>query len=418
MTDIFSGKSISLNELLDAKENRAKRQKDLLEKCDVLVCLTVNMPGNIKLNKASQLFFSEGLALFRGLEESFQAVFNFKEKDLATGPEYYLGLNEVDPSTIKGCTVGIENYYSWTRMLDIDVFSKDGKAVSRDDLNLEKRKCFVCENDAKICSSSRAHSDEEIRNKITQLYKDAFAFKCARLCGNALMTEAHCTPKPGLVDEKNNGSHSDMNLSLFEISAFTLMPFFEQFTKCGIEQNSFSELREIGKLAEKKMFETTGNVNTHMGAIFATALICYSCGKLDSFVVDDVCNEVINLSKNFANEKQEGARKSASDGYKIVREFSLPLYKELLKEFPKKQALSLTLLDLISVNNDTNILRRSNEQVLLQARAKSKEVLDAVRRTKNFDAVRDLDNWFIENNISPGGSADLLAITELFYCFE
>lgn len=418
MNDIFSGKSISLNELLDAKESRANRQKELLENCDVLVCLTVNMPGDIKLNKASQLFFSEGLALFRGLEQSFQAVFNFKENNLVTGPEYYLGLSGVDASVIKGCTVGIENFYSWTRMLDIDVFSKDGKALSRDSLNLPERKCFVCENDAKICSSSRAHSDEEIKNKITELYKDAFAFKCGRLCANALMTEAHCTPKPGLVDENNNGSHKDMNLSLFEQSAFALVPFFEQFARCGIENKPFSVLRETGKLAEKKMFEATGNVNTHMGAIFAAALICYACGKLDSFNVDDVCDEVKNLSVNFSNEKHEGARQSASDGYKTVREFSLPLYKELLKDFPKNQALSLTLLGLISINEDTNILRRSNNQVLLQAETKAKAVLEEVRQTKNFDTIKDLDAWFIENNISPGGSADLLAITELFYCFE
>ena len=166
------------------------------------------------------------------------------------------------------------------------------------------------------------------------------------------------------------------------------------------------------------MFEATGNVNTHMGAIFAAALICYACGKLDSFNVDDVCDEVKNLSVNFSNEKHKGARKSASDGYKTVREFSLPLYKELLKDFPKNQALSLTLLGLISINEDTNILRRSNNQVLSQAQAESKSVLDTVRLTKDFDAVRDLDNWFIENNISPGGSADLLALTELFYCFK
>jgi phosphoribosyl-dephospho-CoA transferase len=41
--------------------------------------------------------------------------------------------------------------------------------VSRDELNLPKRKCFVCSNDAKICSSRRTHSISEMFECIEKL---------------------------------------------------------------------------------------------------------------------------------------------------------------------------------------------------------------------------------------------------------
>jgi phosphoribosyl-dephospho-CoA transferase len=43
------------------------------------------------------------------------------------------------------------------------------QSVSRDDLNLPKRKCFVCSNDAKICSSRRTHTISEMHECIENI---------------------------------------------------------------------------------------------------------------------------------------------------------------------------------------------------------------------------------------------------------
>ena len=42
----------------------------------------------------------------------------------------------------------------------------------------------------------------------------------------ALIEEVHITPKPGLVDENNTGSHRDMTIESFENSAAVLVSFF------------------------------------------------------------------------------------------------------------------------------------------------------------------------------------------------
>ena len=48
----------------------------------------------------------------------------------------------------------------------------------------------------------------------------------AALAEQALIAEAELTPKPGLVDRRGSGAHSDLSLNLMRLSAKSLRPFF------------------------------------------------------------------------------------------------------------------------------------------------------------------------------------------------
>jgi hypothetical protein len=48
----------------------------------------------------------------------------------------------------------------------------------------------------------------------------------AALAEQALIAEAELTPKPGLVDRRGSGAHSDLSLQLMRLSATSLRPFF------------------------------------------------------------------------------------------------------------------------------------------------------------------------------------------------
>src|ERR1700674_3658105 len=48
----------------------------------------------------------------------------------------------------------------------------------------------------------------------------------ATLASQALIAEAELTPKPGLVDRRGSGAHSDLSLDLMRLSAETIEPFF------------------------------------------------------------------------------------------------------------------------------------------------------------------------------------------------
>src|ERR1700720_1936235 len=48
----------------------------------------------------------------------------------------------------------------------------------------------------------------------------------ASLASQSLIAEAELTPKPGLVDRRGSGAHSDLSLSIMKRSAFTIDPYF------------------------------------------------------------------------------------------------------------------------------------------------------------------------------------------------
>lgn len=49
----------------------------------------------------------------------------------------------------------------------------------------------------------------------------------------ALWQELDLTPKPGLVDTLNNGSHRDMDHALFVRSIVAITPWFSRFAELG-----------------------------------------------------------------------------------------------------------------------------------------------------------------------------------------
>ena len=126
------------------------------------------------------------------------------------------------------------------------------------------------------------HATQKI---IFDYFREADRQKISASATESLIKEARTTPKPGLVDTGNNGSHKDMDLEMFIKSASALTPYFKKCIEIG--QNStdypdeiFPELRQEGLLAEQAMYEATGGINTHKGAIYSLGIICGALGTL------------------------------------------------------------------------------------------------------------------------------------------
>ena len=64
-----------------------------------------------------------------------------------------------------------------------------------------------------MCSSRRIHTVAELQEKTTEILTEARDAQdiadAARLAVRALLYEVTTTPKPGLVDRRNSGSHRD-----------------------------------------------------------------------------------------------------------------------------------------------------------------------------------------------------------------
>jgi triphosphoribosyl-dephospho-CoA synthetase len=104
--------------------------------------------------------------------------------------------------------------------------------------------------------------------------------------------------------------------------------------------------------------------------------------------------------------KIAGARGEAENGFPTVFDSGLP---ELLKFTAlDEQGLRRAFLAIAAANYDTNILYRSNPEVLDNFRKLAQIALE----TDNLDALVE---FCIKQGISPGGSADLLAVSIYLY---
>ncbi|ASV94984.1 citrate lyase holo-[acyl-carrier protein] synthase [Enterococcus durans] len=166
--ELFKGRTITLEQMLTARSNRAERQKKLLgqEKNQSLVCLTLNIPGPIKNSYEWQNVF---LVLVKEIEQAFS------EEEMGakvlhhewTGSEYYLKLN-VTQKEAKQKMVVIEEEHPFGRLADIDVlaFTENIQPLTREKLGYPKRKCLLCTEEAKVCGRSRTHTVKEMQYAI------------------------------------------------------------------------------------------------------------------------------------------------------------------------------------------------------------------------------------------------------------
>lgn len=166
--ELFKGRTITLEQMLTARSNRAERQKKLLgqEKNQSLVCLTLNIPGPIKNSYEWQNVF---LVLVKEIEQAFS------EEEMGakvlhhewTGSEYYLKLN-VAQKEAKQKMVVIEEEHPFGRLADIDVlaFTENIQPLTREKLGYPKRKCLLCTEEAKVCGRSRTHTVKEMQYAI------------------------------------------------------------------------------------------------------------------------------------------------------------------------------------------------------------------------------------------------------------
>lgn len=256
----------------------------------------------------------------------------------------------------------------------------------------------------------------------------------------ALMMEVTLTPKPGLVDRANNGAHRDMDLALFQRSIRAVSPWFRRFTEAGWRyaclplQQLLPQVRPIGMACEQAMFAATKGVNTHKGGIFAFGLLCSAAGWLAGrgrcVTQQGLCLSVSEMCRDLVHNELErggraatagehlyrrygltGARGEAASGFNTVRQFSLPALKRAIAAGADEEtALLHTLLVLMAHNPDTNVVSRGGIQGLDFVQLYAKKLLTA---PVDRQALVTMDDALIARNLSPGGSADLLALTWL-----
>ena len=431
---------VSLHQILQAREARARQQQALLGKYRLpLVCFTMNIAGPVKTTPLIARGFYAGLDQLNQ-QLPFEETCFLKTQELPTGCEAVFAVDAPARELKRICT-DIEENHPLGRLFDMDVIDIDGTKLERE----TQRGCLICGAPGRLCSATRAHSVEQLQAVTTDLLAQYFR-RCdpewiGALATQSLIDEVHTTPKPGLVDRRNNGSHKDMDLALFETSAKALQPYFQRCVEIGQEtaalspEDTFSALREAGIQAEDVMFRATKGVNTHKGAIYVLGLLCGSIGRLWSAekpvaTVDAILEESKNMAcdavqKDFAcatgktagerlylQQGIRGIRGEAADGFPSVGNIGLPAFRQALADgLSPNDAGAIALLHLIANAQDTNLYHRGGCDGAQWSAAAAKSLLPHPSNGQ----IAELDDAFIARNLSPGGCADLLAATYFLY---
>lgn len=391
--------------MLLARDRRASRQAALLSRYGrPVISFTMNIAGPVKDSPLIRYAFRSGLRQLEALpcaQLCREVIFE------PTGQEALLVYETQDARLLKAFCIRLESEGEAGRLFDLDVLDANGEKLSRE----TGRTCLVCGGPVSVCSRSRAHGLEAITAR-TRAILEAFAAETlGEMAENALLAEVHFTPKPGLVDEANNGAHRDMDVPLFERSAHALRPCFEEFVRLGIQGASPAALQQAGVRAEQAMFAATGGVNTHKGAIYSGALLLHAAGRLLSGEEEgNLCELAAQTAAAIpAPTGTHGAAVRAQcGGIRTEAVSGYPTAQAVLRQLRQSGPLDALLLSMSRLD-DSTLWHRGGAEGAQLVRSRAADIL-AAPASEREARTRRLDAELIERNLSPGGSADLLAM--------
>ena len=319
-------------------------------------------------------------------------------------------------------------------------------------------------------------SATRVRNALAQGDYCAAAAMCpattrpyllAVLAERALRMELDTPLKPGLVCPESNGAHKDMDYGTMLKGIAAIRPFFPRMAMASTPE----ELKQLGIDAEAAMMAATGGVNTHRGAIFALGLalnavytesmsaerdlqlsdtqsiikstrVLGNLGTLAKELIDsDLQNthggdSVPTSPATGAHSSLIGAKRIALTGYQQLFEDWLPFYRACSIEAGQSPvsgaftrtglrssaeemglcsaALQQLLLHIMSTLDDTCIIKRVGKERAEQLKVEASERLDSFASLRMTDVLSNMCKQFETEGISPGGAADMVALTIFF----
>lgn len=264
----------------------------------------------------------------------------------------------------------------------------------------------------------------------------AYAEHLGAVAERSLQLEVRTWPKPGLVSHVDSGSHTDMDAGTFHRSAAALRPFFVELAEAGMQDQGMTALRKIGLRAECAMTAATGGVNTHRGAIFGLGLLCAAAGLWARLGMESEARQSLGdtVARRWGPDILAGPRPSDSHGEAVKRRYGAGgARQEAALGFPSvynvgmpalRRAAQLAPCDaqaarvqacfaLIAQLEDTNLLHRGGAAGLRFAQRSALAFLAAggVGRPGWRQVAEKIHRAFVARRLSPGGAADLLAMS-------
>ena len=264
----------------------------------------------------------------------------------------------------------------------------------------------------------------------------------------SILMEVCTWPKPGLVTPLSQGAHTDMDMWLFITSSAAIAPCFYDCAQLGENypndsQTLLQKLRSVGIHYEKYLLQSTHQINTQRGILFAGSILSAAAGQLSanhqtlnymslSQSVKEICHNLCHNDFAILNHRPpqthgeklyikygiKGIRGEAEQGFPLVCNVGLSaLHHALSAGLSWQKSLVHTLLALMAQCDDTTVLSRGGHTALNEMKQRAQQLISSggMLSPEIDSALNDFNSWCLKKWVSPGGSADLLALCLAMY---
>ncbi|MDR3669813.1 MAG: triphosphoribosyl-dephospho-CoA synthase [Holophaga sp.] len=415
-------------DLLAARDSRAELVRSALGRAPgPVLMISANLPGPDK--------FRPGTArLLGGALEQLRQTIGLERLESASDRLglFHLAGTAAAPQAAKRAALAIESASPSGRLLDLDVYGPDGVQLDRSALGLPPRPCLVCAEPARDCIRLGRHDPGELEARVEAMLRpwrpEPGPLVPERLAANltlGALRELELTPKPGLVDRRDSGSHPDLSLAAMHTSVALLPRYFLAILRCASEQRPLADFVQAGVEAEQRM-NLAIQANAHKGYIFLAGLALMAAARPGGAgrMPEAVAATARAFFAQFGATGSHGARvrdrfglggirAEAMDGLPAVFQHGWPRYREALEAGwdPARAGFYLMAL-LMQRVEDTTAVSRCGLEGLERLRR------DGLRLQRELELGLDpepmlagLNQDYRRLGLTMGGVADCMALT-------
>lgn len=235
------------------------------------------------------------------------------------------------------------------------------------------------------------------------------------------------TPKPGLVDLADCGSHPDLSLAKMERSLHIVADYLAELIRSLAAGEHSHCQAAIGRRAEEAMYGELGT-NTHKGYIFLSGLLLISrwhAGSDDESLLRKTVQSTASRYFTFKGENATNGRSArlrygaggvvseAVSGLPSLFICGVPAYLDGIERTGCFETTCfLTLARLMQTVEDTTTLHRRGTVGLARIRRDGQaleRIIDA--GGDHLSLLAELNRQYIRMNLTMGGVADMLSLT-------
>lgn len=239
--------------------------------------------------------------------------------------------------------------------------------------------------------------------------------------------ELYMTPKPGLVDLADCGSHRDLSLAAMEHSIRIIAGYLDLLCRSLACGEDFDHQTAIGRRAEQAMLDSLGT-NTHKGYLFLSGLLLVAAWHASPADEQSLREQVAALAGKFFAARGEqathgqqqralhgagGIVQEALNGLPSLFDEAVPAYFAAIKRYGHpKTASFLMLARLMQSVDDTTTLYRCGTMGLSRIKRDGRQLERIIARNGDFEQfLHELNREYIRMNLTMGGVADMLGLS-------